>query len=486
MAFSSSSLSQARYLKESTWGTTPAGRPIELRMTQETLAFALKKDSSKELTASRMVKSTSVMDADTTGAINFDFSYAEYDEFIAGTMQKEWVGVDGVRTAAVATAGTFSGGNTFTGTGAFASVTVPVNSFVEIRGSSVAANNGFFRVLTSGAGTFTTSAVTNVVDANVTVIYQGSGLVPVAPTVTVTASAVSAGAQTLTFSAATANLANLTAGQWVRIAGMSAVANNGLFKVVSASTTVLVLNSGTTTPVNAVTAAAGAIRVYALKLNNGTTDSVPPSYSLEVQHSDTGNFFMYTGMQPSKMSLKVSSGSFINGSFDFIGKNSTTDTSSIFPSGISAVIPSQSYEVMSSVASNDQFLVDGVSISGAPLNSYVKEFSFDYDNKLQGLKAVANLGNVGVLNGQAELKGSMMVYLSNASLYTDFINSIKHGITAILRDSTGVGYVVDFPNCDLSDVKRNNGSLDQPVMLDINFTVLQDTSSGRYLTIHKI
>jgi hypothetical protein len=115
-----SSFTQLRYIPEVDWGVTPAtGNAIELRMTGETLDFNLTKDSSKEINSSRQVRSLATTNASAQGAVNIEFSYSEYDFFLAALLGSAWVayGTSGQSASITATAaidGTGTGHDTLT------------------------------------------------------------------------------------------------------------------------------------------------------------------------------------------------------------------------------------------------------------------------------------------------------------------------------------------------------------------------------------
>lgn len=107
----SASRVQLRYIPEATLGVTPVtGNPYNLRMTGETLDFALVKTSDKEIRQDRQMSSTTTTDANAGGDLKVHMQYAEFDRLFAALMQSSWsaYGVNGVGTsfAATITAGT--------------------------------------------------------------------------------------------------------------------------------------------------------------------------------------------------------------------------------------------------------------------------------------------------------------------------------------------------------------------------------------------
>lgn len=110
MPFASSSLVQLAYVKEATFGVTPTtGTHKNLRITGESLDFSVSKEASEEINNTRSVSSMIPVDAEATGGVNAEVSYAEYDAFFEAVLQSTFApyGTNGVGT-------TFTG--TFTAT----------------------------------------------------------------------------------------------------------------------------------------------------------------------------------------------------------------------------------------------------------------------------------------------------------------------------------------------------------------------------------
>lgn len=92
MTLASSSLVTVRAIKESVFGVTPvAGNPKVLRVTGESLDYAISKESSKEINASRTVASMIPVTASTSGNVTGELSYTDFDDFMESTLQSTWV-----------------------------------------------------------------------------------------------------------------------------------------------------------------------------------------------------------------------------------------------------------------------------------------------------------------------------------------------------------------------------------------------------------
>lgn len=100
MPLADTSRTQLSYIDEAAaFGVIPvAGNPNNLRMTGESLKFALQTDSSKEIRPDRQKPDIILTGAAANGGFNFELSYNEYDTLLQAALQGTWVvyGTNGV------------------------------------------------------------------------------------------------------------------------------------------------------------------------------------------------------------------------------------------------------------------------------------------------------------------------------------------------------------------------------------------------------
>lgn len=157
MPFASTSGGQIAYIAESTFGVTPGvGTPKFLRITGETLDYAITKEQSAEINASRAASSVVPLGATTSGGIQGEMQYAEFDPLIEAVLQSTFsaYGTNGVGTSFTAdfTATTITASVAPTGSSAF--TTLKKGQWFRLDTGGV--NNGkFFRVSKTTAPTST-------------------------------------------------------------------------------------------------------------------------------------------------------------------------------------------------------------------------------------------------------------------------------------------------------------------------------------------
>lgn len=152
MPLASSSRAQVRYIPESVLGVTPTtGNPRNLRVTGESLDYAVTKEDSKEIRKDRQVGSMTLTGAEASGDLQFELSYAEYDPLLEGALFGTYVpfGIDGVGAAFDATyaapvlgdGGTITADLPTTGASAFTNL-LPGQWFRLVSGSPSDVNYG--------------------------------------------------------------------------------------------------------------------------------------------------------------------------------------------------------------------------------------------------------------------------------------------------------------------------------------------------------
>ena len=145
----STSLAQLRYIEETAYGEIPvAGNPKELRMTGESLDYSIEKINSEELNADRANTDMIAVNASTSGSIEAELSFAEYDDLFRAGLMGAWAayGVGGVGSVfeATVTATTITASVAPTTTSAFTNL-LPGQWF-KLGGTVSANDTRLFRV----------------------------------------------------------------------------------------------------------------------------------------------------------------------------------------------------------------------------------------------------------------------------------------------------------------------------------------------------
>ncbi len=129
MTFASGAFGQLSYIQEATKGVTPvAGNGANLRTTSPGMKATTSTVKSKEISATRMVSSTTNSDLNVDGSFDFELSGKEFDPFIQGSLYGTYAhyGTNGLGTtfSASTTSSTITAAVAPTTTSAFTNITV--------------------------------------------------------------------------------------------------------------------------------------------------------------------------------------------------------------------------------------------------------------------------------------------------------------------------------------------------------------------------
>lgn len=287
----------------------------------------------------------------------------------------------------------------------------------------------------------------------------GATFTMTATTTTITASVATSGSSIFT---------SLQPGQWFRLTAPSDP-NDGLWLrnslSVAATTTVITLDAST--PAVAAVGVANC-KLATSRLTNGITEA---SFSMEKEFADVVQFFTYTGMEVSKMTVNFAAAALTDGSFDFMGKKAVRNTATQMPGTVTA---SNTYEIQNGVRGIGQLWEGTVPLSG----TYVKTLTLVVDNSLRGQKALGNLGNVGIGAGDFKGTGTMEVYFASGTQYDKFLNDTYTQIIVACQDSSGYGYVLTAPRVLLTKAKLVAGGKNQDAMLQFDIEFFSDDANA--------
>ncbi len=139
------------YVKESTWGQTPATALKDFRLTSDSLSQATDTTQSAEIRSDRQVADIIRTAFRAQGGVNWELSYGAPDDLLEGWFMNIW-------STALAISGTLSAsatGNKFTsdtGVGGPSLAAVQVGQWIKTAGFVNSANNGYFKVTAKNTG----------------------------------------------------------------------------------------------------------------------------------------------------------------------------------------------------------------------------------------------------------------------------------------------------------------------------------------------
>lgn len=263
----------------------------------------------------------------------------------------------------------------------------------------------------------------------------------------------------------------VTVGQWVKIAGFSTAGNNGYAKVVTKTNSKLTLSGLTLTDESA----GNTVTVGGQLMRNGVTGA---SFTIEKQFTDVSEFHAFLGMRVSTMSLTIPTSDRITCSFDFMGKDATSASSTAGSTTATAATQNQvlnSVDHVKNVRFNDN----------AAAGFDIAQMSLTISNNLRAQPAVGNLAAIGVGSGQFQVTGTLQAYFADQALYEDYLNFAERDISFRLEDSDGNAYVFTIPAFKFTEGDVLAGGNNQDVYAQMSFSAKLDSTTSAALQIDR-
>ena len=175
---SSTNRTEIRYVAETTWSQTPNNPTMKVfRDTDDSLVYNISSTQSNEISSDRQVSDLILLGGEASGAINWELSYGNGDDFIESALFSSWsndLGISATDISASATDNSFNSTSTD-----FSSV--EVGQWIKVDGFTNSENNGYFQVtsvstnkLIVTAGTLVDEAAGNTITINGSTIKNGT------------------------------------------------------------------------------------------------------------------------------------------------------------------------------------------------------------------------------------------------------------------------------------------------------------------------
>lgn len=285
--------------------------------------------------------------------------------------------------------------------------------------------------------------------------------------VTISATTISASSVDNSFNDSGAGFGSLVADSWIKTAQFSNAANNGVFKIVSKTSTKIIVEGGTL-----VTEAAGSTRIIKMgaEIINGTTLK---SFILERAYLDLSPilYAKYNGMCINQMSMDIPADGVIKGNFAFIG----IQEQSTGP--LSAQYTDETETAPMTGANHVYKVLENMS------DLAVLSAALTLNNNLRSRLQVGTLGPIGVGTGSLEVTGSLRVYFESNTLYNKYLNQTKTSLVLIVQDSDGNVYVVDLPSVKITNGQRVAGGPNTDVVAELEFRAYMDEDEENTIRI---
>jgi len=259
--------------------------------------------------------------------------------------------------------------------------------------------------------------------------------------VTVTASTISVASGDSSFNDSGNGFGSIVANQWIRASGFTAAADNGYFKVASATAAKVIVYA------TLVTEAEGASRT--IKQGSSIVNGVAKnSFNFERTYTDlTQELALFKGCMLNQMTLTVGTNGIITGSFGVMGQIETSETAS----GGDGYEDPNDNDVLNSIDH-----VQGVYENAAAID--VLDCSLTINNNLRERLKVGTLGPFGFGANSINVSGSFTAYYESKTLYDKYLDFDNTSLAKVFQDADGNGYVFDMPGLKITDGQRHSGA----------------------------
>lgn len=443
--------------KEAVWNETPSSPLMQqVRYTGESLVFGKRTDQSATIRQDRMRDGIALLGWETSGDINYELEFFDYDELIAGAMYSAWIGASTVSGTNVSftTTTIADAGNRF--------ASVPVGAYVWVTGSTVSANNRRYRVTASAAGAITVSPAPTVAAAgpNITVSVGGINVVTAATTLTATVAG-----STLTFGGSTGfnpvTATNFKVGQFIGVTGFANAANNGIKRIVAMTATSLTFaEAGTAETVTAAT----TLTFVGRNIRNGVLQN---SYHIQKAFTDISQYISFRGMRVGSWTLDVTSMEIITGAFSFMGSRAVRGGASYAGS----IDPTPNTTLMTASAN-----VGTVFQNGSAILAGVRAITLEVNNNLRTSNQVGSPYAYAIGYGFQDVTGTIEVYFEDATMYDQLINHTATELSWRMTDAYGHDYQITLPSVLFTEGYPQAGGGNDDVILPLSFQAVRNAA----------
>lgn len=201
-------------------------------------------------------------------------------------------------------------------------------------------------------------------------------------------------------------------------------------------------------------------------LKNGVTQK---SFTIEKKFETgaTDQYHRLTGAIADSMSLSISSGSLVSGSFGFLAKGMTVAQAEVTDC---TYTDANTNPVINAASNFASLAMTGIT------SPEVAEITLNISNNLRQQPVLGSLDSKGVGAGRFEVTGSIRAYFENEELYDKFLNGEAADLSFTLGGASELNYDFDLPNIKFSDGEVLATGSNDDVYVNLQFQALYDSS----------
>jgi hypothetical protein len=201
------------------------------------------------------------------------------------------------------------------------------------------------------------------------------------------------------------------------------------------------------------------------------TGTTKKSFTLQKYFSDIGQYHVFPGCVVNTWNISVTPNGIITSTFNVMGEEMTTSETAVLPAA----------SAVSSYSPFDSF--SGTLTEGGTVNALITSIDFSLSNGLSTLPVIGSDKTIGLVDGRANITGTVSAYFANSTLLDKFIDETESSLSFQLTDGTR-SYTFTMPRIKYSggDVPVND---EGPIVMNMPFQALYDSGDGYSLIITK-
>lgn len=251
---------------------------------------------------------------------------------------------------------------------------------------------------------------------------------------------------------------NVVVGQIVRVSGFTNAANNGYFKVATATNTALTFVNSTG---KSIEAAGATIKVSGQMVRDGQTRQ-PATWETKLANN---LFKRMVGGKVNTMAMDFAVEQIATGTLNVVGLQTTEQTVTAGNGTVTAAAADKFFNAISSFTT--------VLYNGATAAFDISAFSLNINNNLSQDKKLGSRRASDVPLRDFEVTANMTVYFADFTLHTQQINDTVRDLTFVMADADGNAYAVTLPTFKITDIKTNAGGRGESIMTTLDIGAIE-------------
>ena len=184
-------------------------------------------------------------------------------------------------------------------------------------------------------------------------------------------------------------------------------------------------------------------------------------------------YFRHTGLEVSKLNLKVGKDSFVEATFSLMGQDENS---------AAAAITGATYGTVDTSNSPFDSFTCTITEGGSSI-VVVQDFSIDIDNKLEEKRVVGSRLALRPAKLFSDVQGTVQVYFENAALFDKFKASTFTSMSLTLTDAAGNSLAISIPKLLFTGEANRDVSGPGTVSTSLKFQAILDPVTGTNLSI---